>query len=242
MFGLVLADPGKDTAMRKALVKRLDELMLPAYCFTEEQGSYFDGIGAGEAFIRRVCMALLMPDTPIPADRLLAELMTDAPRPANAIRKVLQLQLSLLPKLRLEHDVMSVLGGHMLGPDLLVPHVDANGAADCTLPDGEWTELRNGEIFQTRFRGMYSITEQPVLVRRNTLLPVGVNSRVVMYDDADRVTLHWYQPAEEARLTLAAGDHYHARRSQDGSYTCESDTSKPWRLIVHRDGEELLVH
>ena len=41
---------------------------------------------------------------------------------------------------------------------------------------------------------MYSLSEQPLLVRQNTLLPVGVNSRMVMYDEADRVTLHWYQP------------------------------------------------
>ena len=34
MFGLVLADPGKDPAVRKALEERLDALMFPAYCFT----------------------------------------------------------------------------------------------------------------------------------------------------------------------------------------------------------------
>ena len=98
----------------------------------------------GEPFIRRVCTALLRPDTPVPAERLLKALSGSEPRPANAIRKVLQLQLSLLPKLRLDCECLAMLGGHMLGQDLLVPHVDDRGAADCTLPEGDWTEISTG--------------------------------------------------------------------------------------------------
>ena len=96
-------------------------------------------------------------------------------------------------------------------------------------------------MFSTRFRGVYSLSEQPLLVRQNTLLPVGVNSRMVMYDEADRVTLHWYQPEREARVKLAAGTGYQAVRRADGGYEGSSDSRKPWRLIVHRNGEELLI-
>ena len=241
MFGLVAADPGRDPAIRRALAQRLDELMLPAYCITEDDTPFFEGVPEGEAFVHRVCAALLRPDTPIPADRLLKALSAEVPKPANAMRKALQLQLSLLPALRLRGRVRQVLAGHMLGEDLLVPYVDERGLAECTLPAGVWTELIGGRTHELQLRDVYSLTEQPVLVRANTLLPVGINSRMVMYDEADRVTLHWFQPEKEAEVRLAAGEIYHVTMTEEGTVKAEADTKKPWRLIVHRDGEEWLI-
>lgn len=237
MFGLVAADPKGDPAIRKALMDRLDELMFPAYCITEEETSFFEGVPDGEAFIHRVCAALLRPDTPIPAERLLQTLASPDPKPANAIRKVLQLQLSLLPALRLNARTIQTLGGHMLGDDLLVPYVDEHGASECTLPEGLWTELIGGQTHEITFRGMFSLSEQPVLVRENTLLPVGVYSNMLMYDEADRLTLHWFQPAHEAQTRLATGEKYKALKKEDGSISVTADTDKPWRLVVHQNGE-----
>ena len=42
-------------------------------------------------------------------------------------------------------------------------------------------------------------------------------------------------------MKLAAGTGYQAVRRADGGYEGSSDSRKPWRLIVHRNGEELLI-
>jgi len=239
MFGLVLADPKKDAALRKALIERLDALMMPTYCITDEEAVWFAHTPDDE-FMIHACEAVMRPDTLIPAERLLNELMRDDPRPANALRRAVSMQLMLLPTLRTDAAHMEIIGGHTLGRNLIVPHTNANGVADCTLPDGIWTDLRTGETFETRFRGVFSIMELPVLVRANALLGVGVNDRSVMYDEADRITLHWFQPSGTADLTLADGTTYHAAE-EGGTWTVTTDSAKPWRFIVHQDGEELLI-
>ena len=126
-----------------------------------------------------------------------------------------------------------------MGEALLVAPVTPEDTVDALLPPGLWTEL-NGQTHCGRLRCMRGYNEMPVLVRQNTLLPIGVNDRAADHDDADRLTLHWFQPDREAVCTLADGTCYRVQREGD-AVTVQADTHKAFHLILHRDGEEVLV-
>ena len=172
-----------------------------------------------------------------PVYRLLAR--GDA-RPGNVIRKYVCLQLSLLPYLRVQHEVTALEGCFLVGSDLLVCPLQEDGRVDALLPEGVWTEIATGECVQGRFRRLRGVNEMPVLARENTLLPIGMNDRTTDANDADRLTLHWFQPKERARCTLADGTAYTVW--QDGTgYHAQSDSCLPWHVIVHHNGAESLI-
>ena len=90
---------------------------------------------------------------------------------------------------------------------------------------------------------MRGYKEMPVLVRENTLLPISMNGQSLTQttvDDADRLTLHWFQPKGSAECVLADGTCYHVQRTGE-HITVSASTDKPFHLIVHRDGMETLV-
>ena len=239
MFGLIVSDPSRDAARRKQAEARLDALDLPLTGFTEEASPLFPPDLPCAAFLRTASAALLQPGQPLPLNHLLTYLSTPDPLPANVLRRYLFLQLSLLPYLRPGRPVTMLDGCFLLGDDLLVVPVSADDTVDVTLPGGTWTEL-NGSCHKGRLRSMRGFNEMPVLVRENVLLPIGVNDRSIHHDDADRLTLHWFQPEEAAECVLADGTGYRALH-RDGHFTVQTDTVKPFHLIVHRDGAEYLI-
>ena len=90
---------------------------------------------------------------------------------------------------------------------------------------------------------MRGYNEMPVLVRENTLLPISMNGQSLTQttaDDADRLTLHWFQPKESAECLLANGTRYHVQHAGE-QITVSADTDKPFHLIVHQDGIEKLI-
>lgn len=238
MFGLIVSDPTRDFEHRSKLVALLEQLDIPLTGFTDAPASLFSDGMSRTAFLRAASAALLQPGQALPMEALLTNLAGDA-QPGNVIRRYLFLQLSLLPYLRPGREVTRLEGCFLVGHDLLVAPVSPEDTVDALLPSGVWTEL-TGMTHSGRLRCMRGYNELPVLVRQNTLLPIGVNDRRTDHDDADRLTLHWYQPEASAVCTLADRTCYHAQQA-DGHFSIHADTDKSFHLIVHQDGTETLV-
>lgn len=239
MFGLIVSDPQQDLHRRDALAALLHSLDIPLTGFTADDTALFTADMSRGAFLRRASAALLQPGQPLPLEGLMTHLTGSDPLPGNVVRRYVFLQLSLLPWLRPGRRVTQGDGYFLLGDALLVAPVHADDTVDVQLPQGVWTEL-TGACWQGRLRQMRGYNEQPVLVRENTLLPIGVCDRRTDHDDADRVTLHWFQPGEQAACTLADGTRY-AVRMEGGQSSVEADTDKAFHLIVHQDGTQTLV-
>lgn len=238
MFGLIISAAGIPAEERAALAALADAVSIPLTCFTEASSPIDAPLPIGE-LLPRLCAALLTPGTPLPFAAVRACFGAD-PRPVNVLRRWLYLQLSLLPALRPGLAAAQVTGGQMLGSQLLVPDIDGEGRVCCLLPAGTWTDVTTGECFTDQLRMLRSLSQPLLLVRENTLLPIGVDDRRTDADDADRVTLHWYQPAGAAACTLADGTRYTARLA-DGRAVLTTDSAKPWHFITHMDGEETLI-
>lgn len=241
MFGLIVSDPTCDAARREACARLLHDYDLPLTSFTDAPAPLFTPGISCAAFLRMASAALLQPGQPLPMDTLIARLSGD-PLPANVLRRHLFLQLSLLPYLRPGRAVTPLTGCFLLGGDLLVAPVTPEDTVDIALPPGVWTEL-TGACHTGRLRCMRGWNETPVLARANALLPISMNGQSLTQttaDDADRLTLHWFQPEDEAECTLADGTRYQVQRSGEQA-TVRTNTDKAFHLILHRDGIETLV-
>lgn len=242
MFGLIISDPRKNTAQRAALSARLYALDLPLFGFTETPAALFTTDMAQHAFLRTASAALLQPGQPLPLEEMLHHLSSPDPLSANVLRKYLFLQASLMPYLRPGRRVTPLEGCFLVGYDLLVAPVSPQDTVDALLPPGVWTEL-SGECHVDSLRCMRGYNEMPVLVRENTLLPVSINGQSltqIASDDADRLTLHWYQPKQSAACMLADGTRYQVWQA-DEEICIHTDTNKPFHLIIHHNGIETLV-
>jgi len=241
MFGLTVSDPASNLCQRTALSARLHALDIPLAAFTTDESPIFPEDVSRAAFLRTASWAALL-GQPLPLDALLSHLSTSDPLPANVLRKYLFLRWSLTPYWRPGRTISPAEGGLLWGDTLLILPVSTEDTVNVPLPPGVWTEL-TGATYSGRLRGMRGYNEMPVLVRENTLLPISMNGQSLTQtsvDDADRLTLHWFQPANEAECILADGTHYHVRRISE-HIDVHADTDKPFHLIVHRNGMETLV-
>lgn len=238
MSGLLISDPACNEARRRALAALMHDYDLPLRGFTEAS-ALPDGLPFA-AFLRRASMNALL-GQPIPLEALLTYL-PGHPLPANVLRKHLFLRLSLMPYLRPGRDLTPLEGCILLGDDLLVAPVSPEDTVNAALPPGVWTEL-NGACHIGQLRCMRGYTETPVLARANALVPISMNGQSLTQhaaDDADRLTLHWFQPGDKAKCTLADGTTYHVQRRGE-QITIDTDTNKAFHLILHQDGAETLV-
>lgn len=238
MPGLYLSAPAAQD--RSEIAQLLHDYDLPLASFTQEAPAVPAALPR-PAFLRRASLAALL-GQPLPAEALHNCLTGGDPLPANVIRRHLLLRLSLLPFLRSAGQPVPVDGGFLLGNAMLIVSVGADDTVDIPLPPGVWTEL-NGRCHQGRLRSMRGYNETPVLLRENTLLPVSMNGSSLAQttpDDTDRLTLHWFQPAGSATCTLAGGILYRAVRNDD-SFCVDTNATKPFHLILHRDGVETFI-
>lgn len=241
MFGLTVSDPSCDAARRINLAALLHSLDLPLGGFKEEKNPLFTADMSRGAFLRTASHTVLL-GLPLPLEALLTHLSTPDPLPANVLRKYLFLRWSLAPYWHMERTITPVDGGVLWGDDLLVLPVSPEDTIDTSLPGGVWTEL-TGETHTDRLRCMRGYNEMPVLVRENSLLPISMNGQSLTQttpDDADRLTLHWFQPKVESECVLADGTRYHVQCTGN-SIHIHADTDKPFHLIVHQDGVETLI-
>lgn len=238
MPGLYLSAPNHEE--QDAFVRLLHDFDLPLAAFTPEASAIPMQLPRPD-FLRYASITALL-GQPLPANSLRTILTGGDPLPANVIRRHLLLRLSLLPFLRAAGQPVPADGGFLLGDTMLIVPVGADDTVDIPLPPGVWTEL-NGRCHQGRLRGMRGYNETPILLRENTLLPVSMNGSSLAQttpDDTDRLTLHWFQPASCASCTLAGGVFYRAARKGD-SACVDTNATKPFHLILHRDGVETLI-
>ncbi|MBE5803132.1 MAG: hypothetical protein E7316_01300 [Clostridiales bacterium] len=236
MFGLWIAGEGStdEAALRELLKKQ----MIPFEGFTDEQPAFVKGTDR-EDFLRKA-IAAVMQGLPLPMADVAEYLSTPVAAPGNVLRKYVCLQLSLLPYLRVNSRITWLEGCFLLGGDLLIAPLGEDGRVDALLPDGVWTELSTGECFTGRLRRIRGLNAMPVLARENSVIPIGVDDRRTDAEDADRVTLQWFQPGAEARCVLSEGTEYRLTH-RNGAFTGESMTDKTWHLIVRQSGEERLI-
>jgi len=84
---------------------------------------------------------------------------------------------------------------YMLGDSLLVaPVFHHDGSVTYYVPEGRWTNLLNGEQVEGPGwkRETHGFMSLPLLVRPNTVIPMGSHSDKPDYDYSDGVTLHLY--------------------------------------------------
>jgi len=238
MFGLILADDL--SVSRKAMTELLDVQQIPLGGFVEGPAADFPAHLPQEDFLRACAARLMQPGQPLPMGDVYACLCKGSARPGNIIRKYTFLQLSLMPYLRVQHHITQLEGCFLVGDSLLVAPLGEDGRVDAALPPGVWTDVSTGEWISGRLRRMRGLNEMPVLARENALIPIGVNDRTAFANDADRLTLHWFQPAQEAVCTLADGTTYRTWQDETG-FHAQSDSLLPWHVIVHAHGCEALL-
>ncbi len=92
---------------------------------------------------------------------------------------------------------------YMLGGSLLVaPIFRADGWVDYYLPAGRWTNFFSGQevVGGGWRREQHSYLSLPLMVRENSLLPVGENDQRPDYTYAEGVTIHVFAPQDGAEL------------------------------------------
>lgn len=94
---------------------------------------------------------------------------------------------------------------YMLGESLLVaPVFTKEGDVDYYLPEGRWTNLLSGEPV-TGGRWVHEVHDfmsLPLMVRENTILPVGALDSTVEYDYSKGLTLHVFELNDEAQCEV----------------------------------------
>ncbi|MFH1880912.1 MAG: alpha-xylosidase [Bacillota bacterium] len=98
---------------------------------------------------------------------------------------------------------------YMLGESLLAaPVFRKDGAVDYYLPGGVWTHLLTGEAKDGGAwkQETYDLLNLPLLVRENTILPLGKSEEQVDYDYLDGLELHLYRPLEGVPVTIQMAD------------------------------------
>ena len=96
-----------------------------------------------------------------------------------------------------------------LGDSLLIaPVFKESGEVDYYLPKGIWTNLLTGEKRKggTWRKEKHNYFSLPLMVKENTILPVGNNAEEASYDFADGVTLYLSEFTEGAISTVEIPD------------------------------------
>jgi alpha-D-xyloside xylohydrolase len=94
---------------------------------------------------------------------------------------------------------------YMLGDALLVaPVFSPDGMVDYYLPRGRWTNFLSGQVIDGGrwVREKHDYTSLPLMVRPNTIIPVGKNEQRPDYCYADGVTFHVFQLQDGAAVLV----------------------------------------
>jgi len=131
---------------------------------------------------------------------------------------------------------------YMLGPSLLVaPVFSADGAVDVYVPDGCWSSLLDDHAVQGGGwrHQVHDMLSLPLLVRPDSVLPIGSRDDTPEYDWADGVTLRLHELADghDETLVIPAEDagvgasDVQFRIVRAGNHvTIETDSDRPWSV------------
>jgi alpha-D-xyloside xylohydrolase len=131
---------------------------------------------------------------------------------------------------------------YMLGESLLVaPIFRPDGVVDYYLPAGRWTNFLTGTVVEGGrwLRETHDYMSLPLMVRPNTVIPVGANEQRPDYDYAEGVTFHVFELADgathEVRVPGAEGGAAltaTVRRAGPRIDVDVPDATKPWRVLL----------
>jgi alpha-D-xyloside xylohydrolase len=94
---------------------------------------------------------------------------------------------------------------YMLGHSLLVaPVFSHDGSVNYYVPDGKWTNLLNGQLVEGPrwVRETHDFMSLPLLVRPNSVIPMGSHTDKPDYDYSDDVTLQVYQVEDRKQVSV----------------------------------------
>ena len=131
---------------------------------------------------------------------------------------------------------------YMLGDSLLVaPVLSHRGNVNYYVPEGKWTDLLEGSVIEgplwvKETRGFMSL---PLLVRPNTVIPVGSRTDKPDYDYSDGITLQVYQLEDggSARVEIPALDGkiettFDIRREGNVIHLQRRGLAKAWNMLL----------
>ncbi|MEU4769894.1 alpha-xylosidase [Actinosynnema sp. NPDC023794] len=124
---------------------------------------------------------------------------------------------------------------YMLGDDLLVaPVFSDEGDVSYYVPEGAWTHLLTGETVRGPrwVRDRCDFLTAPVLVRPNTILPVGAVDDRPDYDYAEGVTLRVYQLSDGDHVTVVGDTTFRTHRQGDEIRVEAEGAPSTWRLLL----------
>lgn len=131
---------------------------------------------------------------------------------------------------------------YMLGESLLVaPIFASDGVVDYYLPAGRWTNLLSGQVVEGNrwVCETHDYFSLPLMVRPNTVLPVGADEQRPDYDYADGVVFHLFElddgAAGSARVPTVSGEvAMSIQVSRSGQQiTVETEgASKAWSILL----------
>lgn len=131
---------------------------------------------------------------------------------------------------------------YMLGGDLLVaPVFSSDGVVDYYLPAGRWTNFFTGQVVEGGrwMREKHGYLSLPLMVRQNSIVPVGANDHLPDYDYADGVTFQIYALQDGAQVGKTV---YMANASAAMTVTASrvgsiinvqvDGAKKPWSVVL----------
>ena len=94
---------------------------------------------------------------------------------------------------------------YMLGESLLVaPVMDRAGVVDYYVPAGRWTNLLNGQVVEGPrwVREIHDFMSLPLMVRPNSVIPIGNHTERPDYDYSDGLTLYVFELEDGKRVRV----------------------------------------
>jgi alpha-D-xyloside xylohydrolase len=94
---------------------------------------------------------------------------------------------------------------YMLGDSLLVaPVFSHDGNVNYYVPEGKWTNMLNGQVLEGPrwVHETYDFLSLPLLVRPNSVIPMGSHTDKPDYDYSDGITLQVYQVEDRKQVSV----------------------------------------
>jgi alpha-D-xyloside xylohydrolase len=131
---------------------------------------------------------------------------------------------------------------YMLGDSLLVaPVFSHDGSVHYYVPEGKWTNFLNGEVIEGArwVRETHDFMSLPLLVRPNSVIPLGNRTDKPDYDYSDGVTLRVYQlgdrqqtnveiPTLEGKIETV----FDIKREKNILRIQRQGSAKPWNVLL----------
>jgi alpha-D-xyloside xylohydrolase len=131
---------------------------------------------------------------------------------------------------------------YMLGDSLLVaPVFSHDGRVNYYVPEGRWTNMLNGAVIEgPRWLGeTYDFMSLPLLVRPNSVIPIGNRTDKPDYDYSDGVTLQVYQleDGQQTNVEIPTLDgkietRFEVRREGNTINNRRQGLSRPWNILL----------